>query len=224
MTLRERLATLMEDEDADYRALYEANAKRLGRTAARGVLKPGDRMPVFVLPDAEGEIVDSADWLAQGPLAVVFFRGDWCPYCEATLRALNEIVAPLRAAGGGLVALTADTGDFLLETVRRLELAYPVLCDVDAGVGLQFGTVYRETDAMLALLRRDDADLAERHGDASGFLTMPAAFVVDRAGIVRFAYVSGDVADRAEPETVLRVVCALAAVEPDAAPDIPASD
>jgi hypothetical protein len=41
------------------------------------VLKPGDRMPEFTLPDAAGRPVASRTLLAHGPLVVTFYRGRW---------------------------------------------------------------------------------------------------------------------------------------------------
>jgi len=41
------------------------------------VIKPGDPLPPFALPNAYGEEVRSADLLAKGPLVLTFFRGAW---------------------------------------------------------------------------------------------------------------------------------------------------
>jgi hypothetical protein len=41
------------------------------------VLKVGDPMPSFHLPNQDGREVDSASLLARGPLVVTFYRGKW---------------------------------------------------------------------------------------------------------------------------------------------------
>jgi hypothetical protein len=41
------------------------------------VIKLGDPLPAFALPNANGRTVRSADLLAQGPLVLTFFRGAW---------------------------------------------------------------------------------------------------------------------------------------------------
>jgi hypothetical protein len=41
------------------------------------VLKPGDAMPAFALPDQSGRVIDSASLLSRGPLVVTFYRGKW---------------------------------------------------------------------------------------------------------------------------------------------------
>ena len=41
------------------------------------VLKVGDQAPQFSLPNHNGDMVDSEDWLNKGPLVVGFYRGVW---------------------------------------------------------------------------------------------------------------------------------------------------
>jgi len=41
------------------------------------VIKVGDKLPGFALPNAHGQEVRSADLLANGPLVLTFFRGAW---------------------------------------------------------------------------------------------------------------------------------------------------
>jgi hypothetical protein len=41
------------------------------------VIKVGDPLPAFALPNAYGQEVRSADLLAKGPLVLTFFRGSW---------------------------------------------------------------------------------------------------------------------------------------------------
>lgn len=211
MTLRERLRAMMALRPERYRTMLDDLDRRLRGTALDGVLKPGDVLPDFVLPDTDGELVFSDDLLAKGPLAVVFFRGNWCPFCRTTLEAMNATAADIAAAGGFLVAITPDTGDYARAARDDAGLHFPVLSDVDGSTGLRFGTVYRAPDALIAYWSGAGIDLAARHGDTDGFLPMPSAFVADRAGIIRFAYASGDVTDRVEPDEIVRVFRQIAA-------------
>ena len=41
------------------------------------VIKAGNRLPAFALPNAYGREVRSTDLLAKGPLVLTFFRGSW---------------------------------------------------------------------------------------------------------------------------------------------------
>jgi peroxiredoxin len=191
-------------EDAPLQAAYEDFLSRLDRaeTGARA-LKPGDAIPAFLLPDAEGRLVASDDLLARGSLVINFFRGNWCPYCRQTLKALEAALPEIEAAGGQLVALTPDTGHHLADTKRVQRLSYEILSDVDGMVGLQFGVLFRAPAAYREVLAGYGIDLAERHGNEGGFIPLPATYVIDRGGIVRYAFVDIDFTRRAEPAAVV---------------------
>ena len=206
MSLEDELSKIRAaaEEDAPLQGAYQDLLSRLDRaeTGARA-LKPGDAIPPFLLPNAESRLVASDDLLARGSLVINFFRGNWCPYCRQTLKALEAVLPEIEAAGGQLVALTPDTGHHLADTKQAQRLSYEVLSDVDGAVGLQFGVLFRAPAAYREVLAGYGIDLAERHGNDGGFIPLPATYVVDRAGVVRYAFVDIDFTRRAEPSAVI---------------------
>ena len=167
-------------------------------------------MPDFVLPNAEGELVFSDELLARGPLVICFFRGDWCPFCKATLEALQETVPDIEAAGGTLIAVAPETAGYAMEIKLKLGLSFEVLSDVDHATGLRFGVVYKAPEAYRAALLSYDIDLEQRHGGDAWLLPLPATFIVGQDGLLRYAQASGDVANRTEPDTILEQLRRLA--------------
>jgi len=209
MSLKDDLDKIRSHGNSDerIRLAYEAVVRQLGRAeSADRALKVGETIPSFMLPNAEGHIVFSDDLLERGPLVVNFFRGNWCPYCRRTLEALETALPDITAAGGQLVALTPDTGSHLAATKRNHGLTYEVLSDVDGAVGLQFGVLFRAPDPYRELLAGRGVDLPARHGNEGWFIPMPATFVVDRTGIIRYAFVNADFTKRAEPDEIIEVL------------------
>ena len=86
---------------------------------------------------------------------------------------------------------------------RRTALGVEVLSDVDCGVGLSCGVVFRAPEPYRQMLLTYGTDLAERHGNLAWFLPLPATFVLDQAGTVRWRFVTVDFAERAEPADIL---------------------
>ncbi|MEA3503319.1 MAG: redoxin domain-containing protein, partial [Actinomycetota bacterium] len=74
--------------------------------AAGRALGVGDVAPDFTLPDAAGRAISLSGLLTTGPVAVSFYRGAWCPYCNLELRALQEAFPGIRDAGATLVAIS----------------------------------------------------------------------------------------------------------------------
>lgn len=212
MTQRERLEETRQrlDAVAEVREAVAASLAELRRTgAAAAALGLGETFPDFLLPDAEGQLVERADLLAQGPAVVTFFRGDWCPYCRIALDALEAALPQIEAAGARLAAVTPETGGRALDAKRRHRAHYRVLADVDHGLAMACGIAFRAPAAYRALLLRGGIDLAERQGNAAWFLPVPASFVLDRAGVVRWRFVELDFTRRAEPDEVLAALRAL---------------
>lgn len=175
-----------------------------GMTASS--LKPGDRIPDFELPNVEGELVSSADLLARGPLVLSFFRGDWCPYCNAELQALQEALPEIARFNATLVAVTPDTREAALSPKQRHQLGYQVLSDVDNGLGLLFGVIFRMPQDVRDQYLKLGIDLGARHGNEAWLLPLPATYVIDRHGVIRHAELDTDFRRRMEPADIVRLL------------------
>ena len=207
MSLKDKLEKHQSNWPPQMRAAYEDLVRRLGAAeTAKNALKVGDRIPDFTLPNAEGKLVSVEGLLARGALVINFFRGDWCPFCRLMLQALNEALPAIERQGANLIAVSPDTGGRLLRAKKRLNLTIELLSDVDNGVALDFGVAFRTPQAYRKILEGFGTNLPERHGNAAWIIPIPAAFVVDRSGIVRYAFVEPEFVRRAEPDAILGVL------------------
>src|SRR5262249_12480610 len=97
---------------------------------------PGDPMPPFVLPDDRGRLVSLDELVSRGPTAVVFHRGQWCPYCRINTDALARAHGEVGAQGGQIVAIIPDRQQFATELRTEAQAGFPVLTDLDNGYAL----------------------------------------------------------------------------------------
>ena len=96
------------------------------------LLHPGDRFPILNVPLAGGETLSLPDALAGGFGAVLFYRGAWCPYCNAQLRAFQRASDSLAEVGAKVVALSVDDEATTGEVVAKHGLTFPVGHSADA--------------------------------------------------------------------------------------------
>jgi peroxiredoxin len=210
--LNEQLSKRRLGMNGEVRAAYEAMVAELVRNGLTDhVLPLGSQFPNVALPTADGELARFADWWREGPLVVVFFRGEWCPYCRLMLAALEEALPEIKALGARLVAVTPETGGRALTVKHHHGDSYEVLSDVDCGLGLDCGVVFRTPSAYRDILLKNGNDIAERHGNDAWFLPVPATFIIDREGIVRWRFADVDFTRRAEPAEIIAVLRGLAA-------------
>ncbi len=86
-----------------------------------------------------------------------------------------------------------------------------MLSDVGNTVARTFGLVFTVPAELRATYDRFGIDLAEANGDDSFELPIPATYVIDLDGTVRFAFVDPDYTRRADPSDIFDVLRLLAA-------------
>ena len=48
-------------------------------------LKVGDIAPAFAAKDQDGRLISLKEALRRGPVVLLFYRGQWCPFCNKQL-------------------------------------------------------------------------------------------------------------------------------------------
>ncbi|HYP63123.1 MAG TPA: peroxiredoxin-like family protein, partial [Acidocella sp.] len=161
----------------------------------------GELFPDFLLPSATGHLIDLRDELARGPVVLTFFRGEWCPFCKLTTAALAEAAPRIEAAGGRILALTPETGAWPLRLQQRDASAFEVLADIDFGVGLAAGLVFKIPPLYRARVQGLQLDL--RHGNAAWCLPVPAVFIIRPDGVIAWRFADVDFSHRPEPDEII---------------------
>ncbi|MBL9214822.1 MAG: AhpC/TSA family protein [Opitutaceae bacterium] len=164
----------------------------------------GDRVPSVLVQSTAGESVDLAALAADQPTLLVFYRGSWCPFCNRHLAALAGIEEPLRALGWRIVAISPDDLAGLKVAAEKNRLAYRLFSDRAMHASAAFGLAFRMDAATVERYRAHQIDLAPVPGEPGAFwLPVPAAFLIDRQGVIRFVHADPDYKVRLSPEALL---------------------
>ena len=122
------------------------------------------------------------------------------------MRAYQQLLPEFRARGAQLLGISPDLPDDSLTTREKQELEFEVLSDPGNDVARTFGLVFRFSDE----LRGAYASFGRLLDHSDWELPMPATYVIDRDGVIRFAHVDPDYTQRAEPAAVLAAIEGLA--------------
>lgn len=128
------------------------------------LLNPGDRFPNLTVALPGGETVNLPDALAGHFGVILFYRGSWCPYCKAQLRAFQRSLETLTGVDAKVVALSVDDEATTRELVDKLRLEFPVGHSADADL------LARETGAFV----NEDP----KYVQSTGFVLDPESRVV----------------------------------------------
>jgi peroxiredoxin len=185
-----------------------------------GTLAPDTGIPVGQkVPDAHGRDLDGRDvalstLYAKGPILLVFYRGGWCPYCNSEIHSLTTSFPEYQKRGVTPVAVSVDTPDQEAKLKATYTIPFPVLSDSGATMIEAFHVVNHVDDATLAKMKGFGVDLEKYSGKTHHEIAIPAFFLVDRAGFVRWAHSDPDFKTRPSTAQLLGVIDAAKLANP----------
>jgi peroxiredoxin len=165
--------------------------------------KVGEPMPAFLLPDEAGRLIHLRDLLDEGPLALAFHRGHWCPYCRVNIEALARAAQELAAEHRHIAAVVPDRQKFAVWLKAETKAPFPVLIDMDNGYAMSLGLAIYVGDELEHLMVSSGWDPSVSQGTDDWMLPIPATFVIGTDGIVRARFVDPDFRMRMAIEDML---------------------
>ncbi len=195
---------------AEIREIMQRAGQELADSGqADRALTTGDKAPRFNLPTATGQTLSLDALLAEGPVVLTFYRGAWCPYCNIALRSLQQHHDAITACGARLVAVSPQIPDESLTLTEKHDLAFDVLSDIGSDTAKQYGLAFDLPDGLAAVYDKLGFDLQRVNDGHPRTLPLPATYVIDRDGVIRWAFVNTDYTTRAEPADILAALDAL---------------
>ena len=149
------------------------------------LLNPGDHFPLLTITTPGGQTLTLPDAFAGDFGVVLFYRGSWCPYCNAQLRAFERAGQPLADAGIRVAALSVDDKEATAALVEKHKLTFPVGYGADA---------------------RAVAELTGAFVNPDPVYLQSTGFVLDPAGNVVVSVYSSGAIGRLVPDDVLGLV------------------
>lgn len=172
-------------------------------------LAVGERVGNANLLDASGNTVALASLYRDRPVVVTFYRGGWCPYCNRALTEWEGRVAELRAMGVDFVAITPERPDETLVTAEKNATDFRILSDANFEAADAFRVRFTLDQDTQTRYKGFGVDLGEHNAAGLWDLPAPGTFLIDRSGVVRYAWADWDYRQRAEPDEVIAAARAL---------------
>lgn len=178
-------------------------------------LVAGATLPAATVATAEGE-VPLNEAVGDGKVALVVYRGGWCPVCTRHFAALGSVADELQEDGWRLVALSPDSRESIAAwEEKHSEDAFTRLSDSDVDAIRALGLAFVVDAATRETYKGYGIDLQAASGHDHHTLPVPTVIlVVD--GTARFVHADADYQRRLTPE-VLRAAVAMVEKQSEAA-------
>lgn len=163
----------------------------------RKYVEIGAPAPEFALPDQDGNTTRLSDFKGQRDLLLIFVRGDWCPGCHMMLRTYQRESHRFKEKNILCMAIGPDPVGVNRQMVEKLGLDFKVLSDDGQRTAQTYGC------------RLDDDEnlhpVKESHKYEEG-IPLPASFLVDKQGIVRYASRPDRVGEFLDPSKIFPIL------------------
>lgn len=163
-------------------------------------------VPEVAVTDLEGEEVALPDLVRRGPTLIVFYRGGWCPYCNAQVRRMTEAYPELEKRGVTPALISVDRPEAAAQTRASYEIPFPVLSDPDLEAHRAFRVVHQASDKERAALREAGVDLEAASGKSHHSYAIPSMFLFGEDGKLVWRHVDPDYTVRPSMDQVLRIL------------------
>ena len=161
-------------------------------------LSAGGEAPAFIARNADGSDFVFDPSSLDRPAMLIFYRGGWCPYCNRHLAELRHVLPELEQRGMDVYFLSADSPANLASALHgdAEGLDYTLLSDARLGAAEAFGLAFRVSDDYYQRAKDYGLDLEEASGETHHALPVPAVYVIDADGVIRFAHSEPDYTQR----------------------------
>lgn len=177
----------------------------IAKHIADNVIKIGATIDDFTLTASTSQPFSLNEKLKEGHIVLMFYRGSWCPFCNLTLKAYQDVLPEIQQQGANLVAVTPEFPEKAQETITKEGYKFDVVTDEHNKLAAKLGLIFEQNEETTTLMKNLGFDLELYYGpDHNNLLPIPATFIIGQDGKVAFSYVNPNYRIRVDPTEVVK--------------------
>ena len=151
------------------------------------------KAPDFKTIDQYGQEIRLKDVLKDSLVVLIFYRGQWDPYCNKQLRKLEDSLQLIKNKGARLIAVCPEKPEFISKTIEKTKASYPLLYDNEMKIMKAYGVAFQVDEKTVSRYKNADIDLAAANGQKTKvFLPVPATYVISKEGTILYRHFDAD--------------------------------
>jgi len=167
-------------------------------------LQVNDMAPEFTGVDQNGKTIALKSELQKGSVVLVFYRGEWCPYCNRYLKELEESLSQISLKGATVIAVTPQLDEYIDKSVEKTKATFSILHDDGLKIMKSYDVAYKLDEVTLNKYKRFKIDLNVINGSTNGSsLPVPAVYVINKNGKIVYRFFDPDYTVRAPIKTII---------------------
>ena len=162
------------------------------------------KAPDFKAADQYDKEIRLKDVLRDSLVVLIFYRGQWCPYCNKQLKKLEDSLQLIKSKGAILIAVTPEKPEYISKTIEKTKASYHLLYDKDMKIMKAYGVSFQVDDKSVSRYKNADIDLLNASGQRDkAFLPVPATYIISKEGTILYRYFDTDYKKRPSVQEIL---------------------
>ncbi|ADL55938.1 peroxiredoxin family protein [Gallionella capsiferriformans] len=154
----------------------------------------GSKLPHFTVRDVNDNIVSSAQ-LTNKPAILIFYRGNWCPFCTAQIKELMARYKQLDALGVRVALIAPQPHENTVGVSKTYDAKFDFLTDEENAAARALGIEHKNGLPMGMQALGYDSDTV-----------MPTVIITGKDGKIVWTHETDNYRVRPEPDTFLEVL------------------
>lgn len=163
------------------------------------------KAPNIEATDQNGNQINLEALRKEGPVVVLFYRGNWCPYCNKQLKELQDSLQYITDKGATVIAITPEAQEGVGKTIEKTGASFPILWDRDVSIGTAYNVSYQVDTATLNKYKTTwDVDFLKINEQKEvAYLPVPAVYIIDKTGLITYRFFETDATKRPSVKELL---------------------
>ena len=134
---------------------------------------------------------------------MVFYRGNWCPYCNRQLKRLEDSLQLIKDKGATLIAVTPENPEGVDKTIEKTKAEYSILYDEGLKIMKAYEVEFIVPENTITRYRNSGIDLEKINGKDWNYLPVPAVYIIDKEANITYRFFNSDYKKRPTVQEIL---------------------
>jgi len=166
----------------------------------------GDKAPNILAVDQNEQRVSLKDRLKEGPVIIVFYRGEWCPHCNRHMSQIQDSLQMILDAGASVIAVTPEKGEKIEKTVSKTDASFSIVYDENHRIMDKYNVTFKLSGWKRFIYGFAGININKASGNKDSALPVPATYIVAKDGTIYASHFNEDYTERMQVIEMLEIL------------------
>jgi peroxiredoxin len=168
-------------------------------------LKIGEKAPVIIGTDQNGKAINSLEILKSQKVMLLFYRGNWCPYCRKHLKSLQDNLDEFTKKDIYVIVVTPEVKEKTIETTDKIKAKFSIIYDIDNKIMNDYKVAFEVNESNVVKYFKFTKKKTEAYNkDGNDVLPVPATYLIDKNCKISYVQYDIDYKNRSDFKEILK--------------------